>query len=274
MKNIKINDTSTSYFIDEQGRLFNQKTQRYYKGTIRGGYRYFDLRWGGKKYSYTQHRLVAEYFIDNPKGFPIVHHRDHNRLNNTIDNLEWVDFSQNNISENKTPNQKDHSDLNNYENEEEQWQNFRDTYYSISSLGRVRNNKLNRILQGKINDVGYREVCLRINKIKKTFLLHRLVWEVFRETPCVINHIDGNKMNNRLANLENVSYQENSLKAIYETQTHCFPKTAQLDEEGNIIQVFQNNADAARQMGVRPQSIQAAISKGSKSCGFYWKNLK
>ena len=35
-----------------------------------------------------------------------------------------------------------------------------------------------------------------------------------------------------------------------------------------------NNADAARHMGVKPQSIQAAIKKGYCSCGFYWKNIE
>ena len=35
-----------------------------------------------------------------------------------------------------------------------------------------------------------------------------------------------------------------------------------------------NNADAARNIGVKPQSIQAAIKKGYCSCGFYWKNIE
>ena len=34
-----------------------------------------------------------------------------------------------------------------------------------------------------------------------------------------------------------------------------------------------NNADAARAMNIRPESIRAAIEKGYCSCGFYWKHI-
>jgi hypothetical protein len=36
------------------------------------------------------HRLVAEYFIPNPNNYEYVHHKDENRLNNDVSNLEWV----------------------------------------------------------------------------------------------------------------------------------------------------------------------------------------
>ena len=81
-------------------------------------------------------------------------------------------------------------------------------------------------------------------------------------------------MYNIIINLENVTNQENTLKAIYETKTLKFKKTACYDKEGNLIQIFMNNADAARHMKVKPQSIQTAIKKGYCSCGFYWKNIE
>ena len=145
MKQIFINNEPTTYYIFSDGRLMNQTTGHYYKGSIRGGYRQFDLRWKGKKYSFSQHRLLAEYYLDNPNNLPVVHHKDHNRLNNQLDNLEWVSFSENNLSNNKNPPQSITVKECDFENEE--WRNFRDSYYSISSYGRVRNNKTGKILK-------------------------------------------------------------------------------------------------------------------------------
>lgn len=50
-KNIILNSEETYYRIYKDGRLMNEKTGCFYKGTIRGGYRWFDLRWKNKKHS-------------------------------------------------------------------------------------------------------------------------------------------------------------------------------------------------------------------------------
>ena len=274
MKQILIKGEPSTYYIFEDGRVLNKKTGRYYKGSIRGGYRWFDLRWNGSKYTYSQHRLIAEYFLENKNNLPIVHHKDHNKLNNSIDNLEWVSYSENNLKINKTENKKtiiDHY----YCEDDEKWISYKDTIYLISSYGRVKNSLTKKILKGKISSVGYLEYCLLINKKSKTILAHRLTYSAFNpsEEIIVINHIDGNKLNNCIDNLENISYKENNLKAIYETKTNKFKRTVQYDKEMNIIQIFMNNEDAARFMNVRPQSIQRAIAQHGCSCGYYWDNI-
>lgn len=274
-KKVFIEQKETTYRIYDNGRLMNEKTGHYYKGTIRSGYRWYDLRWNGKKYARSQHRLLAESFIPNPDNLEYVHHINGNRLDNRLENLEWVTASENNLQKNRRPSLKDHNDYLDYDLSQEEWRTFRDTIYMVSNLGRVKNVKTGKLLKGKITDSGYREYCLTFNHKKKSISAHKLVWEVWVGTEQnIINHINGNKLDNRIINLENVTNQENVLKAIYDTKTLKFKKTACYDKEGNLVQIFLNNADAARHMGVRPQSIQAAITKGYCSCGYYWKNIE
>ena len=53
------------------------------------GYLQIYLIKDGKAKKYYIHRLVAEAFIDNPNNYPIINHKDENRSNNEVSNLEW-----------------------------------------------------------------------------------------------------------------------------------------------------------------------------------------
>jgi hypothetical protein len=55
---------------------------------------------GRKKY--LVHRLVAETYLENPKGFEFVNHKDGNKQNNSVDNLEWVTRSENMLHAHQT----------------------------------------------------------------------------------------------------------------------------------------------------------------------------
>lgn len=48
-----------------------------------------------KQKKYSVHRLVAETFLENPNNYPCVNHKDGNKLNNNVDNLEWCTRSAN-----------------------------------------------------------------------------------------------------------------------------------------------------------------------------------
>lgn len=55
----------------------------------RKGYRYVALKKDNEVKEFKVHRLVALHFIQNPYGYPQVNHKDENKLNNCMSNLEW-----------------------------------------------------------------------------------------------------------------------------------------------------------------------------------------
>lgn len=58
-------------------------------GKFSNGYEFVCLRKDGVNHNCLKHRIIAESFIPNPNNLPIVNHKDGNRQNNSIDNLEW-----------------------------------------------------------------------------------------------------------------------------------------------------------------------------------------
>lgn len=59
------------------------------------GYLHVELAKDGKRKAFTVHRLVANAFLENPNGHPIINHKDENKQNNNVENLEWCSISYN-----------------------------------------------------------------------------------------------------------------------------------------------------------------------------------
>ena len=98
----------------------------------------------------------------------------------------------------------------------EYWKPFPEdpfTEYSGSSLGRVRNDRTGRILKPGLDTSGYKYVILNFNGQKKNIKVHRLVLRCFNQVEnfnkLTVNHKDGNHLNNRLDNLEWMTFDEN-----------------------------------------------------------------
>ena len=83
--------------------------------------------------------------------------------------------------------------------------------YEVSDLGRVRSNITGKILRQK-NDRGYDRVQLYKDGVASSKCVHRLVGKAFLDNPSnkkEINHLDGDKRNNRVENLEWCTRSEN-----------------------------------------------------------------
>lgn len=89
--------------------------------------------------------------------------------------------------------------------------------FEVSTLGRIRNRATGTVYRLHVNRKGYAQVCLaKGRKAKLVVRAHRAVAETF--LPCrrdgdVVNHKDGNKLNNRLDNLEWCTPSENTRHA-------------------------------------------------------------
>ena len=98
----KISDTGEVWSkdrlcVDSKGRKRFRKGQKLNPDIASNGYYRVTLAKNGKKVQKYLHRLLAEYFIPNPDNLPQVNHKDGNKLNCCIENLEWVSARENTI---------------------------------------------------------------------------------------------------------------------------------------------------------------------------------
>lgn len=129
----------------------------------------------------------------------------------------------------------------------------------VSNLGKLRNTKNKRICNQHINKNGYFEfrTTLGSEKNMKTFKIHKCVAETFIEN-CnnypIVNHIDGNKLNNYVKNLEWCTYSHNNKHAIdlklrnYESITGTNNAKAKLTKK-DIIYIRNHYIPKSRKYG-------------------------
>lgn len=162
--------------------------------------------------------------------------------------------------------------------DEEIWKNVSmfNGLYKVSNLGRVcrfHKHTPPRILQPHLNTHGYVQVCLSKGEVRKFCTVHRLVATAFIPNPQnkdQINHIDGNKLNNSVNNLEWCTAKENIQHAITVLHKHSSlglsltgnrnplkgknnPKSKPVFQikNGIIIAEFESTNEAFRQTGIR-----------------------
>ena len=89
------------YKVSNLGNVYSYKSKKILKKYFpvfslgATGYNLVGLYKNGKQKMFGVHRLVAQAFIDNPLNLPIVNHKDGNKRNNAVSNLEWCTQKEN-----------------------------------------------------------------------------------------------------------------------------------------------------------------------------------
>jgi hypothetical protein len=335
-----------NYHISSFGNIKNVITNKPLKSSLKGGYYHVSLVNDFIVKSFKIHRLVALTFIENPENKSDVNHKDKNKLNNNVLNLEWMTRKENNIHRsqgieittnknkaiykiyNEVSKNNDqilesynsieeaanwafnsgftktvHNGRNaigncicglsnsaygfkwklindNEDLENEIWKQViienivkeDDKKYFVSNLGRFKNSFGIIMENYKVNDNGY----IRVFIYNRTYALHRLIALAFIENPQnkeQVNHIDGNKINNRVDNLEWVTNSENQLhKFQFGLGNNFTRKIKQYDLEWNFIKEFDSIVIASKELSIGKTNIWGVLNKIRKTAGgFIWK---
>lgn len=192
--------------------------------------------------------------------------------------------------------------LKNYQ--DEQWENVPgyENLYSLSNYGRLKHlpyslyglNKERvdigeKIRKPNLMRTGYYAYELWKENKRKVYLLHRLLAIIFVPNPLMlpqINHIDGNKQNDNLSNLEWCTPRENTIHAInvlgvanrrnykYGKEHYRSKPVCAVNEFGEIIMQFDCMQDAYRQTGIRESGISSCVRGKQKTAGgFIWRTI-
>lgn len=90
-KRLYLNDEPTKYLINTDGQIYSEITEKFLKPFKNPqGYCLVDIAHKGESYTRQLHRLVALTFIPNPDKLETVNHKNGDKSDNSVDNLEWM----------------------------------------------------------------------------------------------------------------------------------------------------------------------------------------
>lgn len=172
-------------------------------------------------------------------------------------------------------------------NDGEIWKTYDlDNRFLLSNFGNIMKNNTK---YNPSKNIGGLTFQVKINNFYKNKSVHREIAKIFIENPenkPQVNHIDGNRFNNHIKNLEwctnseNVKHSHDKLKRTFSAygENHANSKTvSQYSKDNILINIYGSVNEAGRQLGIQFTNI-AKCARGERKTagGFVWKyeNLK
>lgn len=208
--------------------------EHYMTGTDNGnGYLTVMLRKDGKGIRRYIHRLVAQAFLPNPNNLPEVNHKDENRSNNIVTNLEWIDYLNNRIYgtrlERLSNTNTEHTPIIQYD-------------LNFNYIARYKNAKQATIL------LGFKDHGTGIYKCanKQSNTAHGYIWR-YEDDPDVYN----------------IPLPSRTFKDIYQYNATT----------GEFINHYYTYKTASDRMKIRPIEIRKYIDKDRAIHNYFWSSL-
>lgn len=333
-----------NYHVSKTGQIWSKNINRYLKSRNIGDYFQARLRNKDGAYNFYVHIIVATVFIDNPDNLPVVNHKDGNKFNNTVENLEWCTRSYNiqhahdtgltkctreviqlslegkkiaeyksiseaaritkisrtNIGECCTGKPQSGTGYKHYTAGGFKWE-YKN---QVEIKNKIRHNKpdLSQCEKIKVKNIvcdnyyitktgliwsvdtqlylklgtanGYQHTSIYINKKAYTVYVHRLVARAFipyTNESKIVNHKDGNKLNNTVENLEWCNHETNIQHAYDTGLIKSVRPVIQFTLEGEKVTEYKCMREAARITNIHSQNICKACKGQARTAGgFKW----
>jgi hypothetical protein len=251
-----------NYSVSDTGFIKNNSTDRILNSCLRNGYYSITLSKNNKKKAVNIHQIVAEHFLNKPSTKCVVNHKDENKLNNNISNLEYVSYRENTMYSmtcNRTKN-TDIFDLENFK----QIPNY--TRYMVSKNGDIYSTVIKRLCRKTILPNGSHKIKLKSDTGNyRDLYIHVIVAIVYLNyipsKLTVISHIDAKKANNNLENLQIVTPSENALHSIQINNDRIFRRA---------VHYINDNQNRIEYISAKQASLETGIDNSSilKSCKY------